>query len=156
MDMQTERAVWRRVNGNGGLPAEEALLPERLEALILQERGDAACLRMLANRMGGQGSRAMLQIAASTETRVRELVTLHFLLTGRRLRLQTPPCGRPGDPVEALRAACLRMEQTSRSYERLGEEFSRRAEQFSKYARQSREQSRRLMAQLQNRLSRRA
>ena len=39
MDLQSEQAVWRRVKGPGP-GAEEALLPERLEALILEERTD--------------------------------------------------------------------------------------------------------------------
>lgn len=155
MDPKTEQAVWRRVSTVGSVTAEEALLPERLEALILQERADAASLRQLARRMGGQGSAPVLRAAARTEARARSLVTLHYLLTGRQLRLQTPPCKNQGTPLEALREASLRMDQTARTYARLAEEFPARGEFFSDLGCQCRGQYRALTAQLQTLLSRR-
>ena len=155
MDQQTEQAVWRRVNALGSVTAEEALLPERLEALILQERGDAAALRQLARCMGGQGSAAILRAAAGTEARARSLVTLHYLLTGRQLRLQTPPCGKPGDRMEALRQASLRMDRSAGTYAKLAEEFPDRSQLFSELGCQCRSQYRALTAQLRSLLSRR-
>ena len=103
MDLQTEQAVWRRVKGPGAVTAEEAVLPERLEALILQEQADAAALRTLARRMGGQENAVLTRAAAGTEARARDLTALHFLLTGRRLRLKTPPVNPSGPLPEALR-----------------------------------------------------
>ena len=38
MEKQTEQEIWRRVRGPGGPTAEEAILPERLEALIVEQR----------------------------------------------------------------------------------------------------------------------
>lgn len=154
MDLQTEQAVWRRVKGPGAATAEEALLPERLEALVLQEQTDAARLQSLAKRIKGQGSGVMNRIAAETEARARELTALHYLLTGRRLRLKTPPPGAPGPLPEALRELCLRMEQTAKAYRSLEAEFSDRAELFARFARQSREQAGRLLSQLQSHLPR--
>ncbi len=153
MDHQTEQAVWRRVNAVGSVTAEEALLPERLEALLLQERADAASLRQLSRSMNGTGSAAVARVAAKTEARTRTLVTLHYLLTGRRLRPQTPPCGKPGETLEALRAASLRMEQTVKTYERLAEEFPERKALFSELGCQSRGQYRALTVQIQTMLS---
>ena len=149
MDYQSEQAVWRRVKAGGSVSAEEALLPERLEALILQERADAASLRRLARRMGGRGSAAVTRAAASAESRARRLLTLHYLLSGRQLRLQTPPCPKQGTPLEALREASLRMEQTAKSYEALAEEFPERSRLFAELGCQSRGQYRALATQLQ-------
>lgn len=153
MDLQTEQAVWRRVKGPGAITAEEALLPERLEALILEEQADAAALRSLSRRMGGQGSAVLSRVAAGTEARARELTTLHYLLSGRRLRLKTPPAVLKGPLSETLRQTCLRLEQTAKAYGSLEKEFANRAELFSRYARQAREQVRSLMTQLQKTLS---
>ena len=150
MDQQSEQAVWRRVKAKGSVTAEEALLPERLEALILQERADAAALRMLSRRMGGQGSAPVSRAAASSEARARTLVTLHYLLSGRRLRLQTPPCGKQDDLPEALRQASLRMEQTAAAYASLAKEFPERGELFSGLSCQARGQYRALTARLQS------
>lgn len=156
MDLQTEQAVWRRVKGPGAVTAEEAVLPERLEALIFQEQADASSLRVLARRLSGKGSAALSRIAAETDARTRELTALHYLLTGRRLRLNAPPVKPPAALPDALREACLRMEQTARTYGSLAEEFSDRAELFSRFARQSREQAQTLLNQLKNRLPRHA
>lgn len=153
MDLQTEQAVWRRVKGPGAAAAEEALLPERLEALILQEQADAAVLRTLARRMGGQGSAVLSRVASGSEARARELTTLHYLLSGRRLRLKAPPAVIKGPLSANLRQTCLRMEQTAKAYGCLEKEFSDRAELFSRFARQAREQSRSLMTQLQKTIS---
>lgn len=156
MDLQTEQAVWRRVKGPGAVTAEEALLPERLEALILQEQADAAALRGLSRRMNGQGRAVLSRAAAATDSRARELTALHYLLTGRRLRMKTPPVQSSGPIPEALRETCLRLEQTARAYKSLETEFSDRAELFSRFARDSREQARILLSQLKNHLPRQA
>lgn len=149
MDQQSEQAVWRRVRAGESVTAEEALLPERLEAMILQERAEAASLRLLARRMGGKGSAAVPRAAAGSEARARRLLTLHYLLSGRQLRLQTPPCGKQGAVLEALREAGLRMEKTAKDYERLAEEFPQRSELFTELSAQCRAQYRALARQLQ-------
>ena len=121
MEKQIEQEVWRRVRGPGGPTAEEALLPERLEALIVEQQAEAAELRSIARRLRGQQSAALTRIAAGVEARVRALTTLHYLLTGRRLRLQ-PPGAKANAPVsEALRSLSLRLRQTEVGrHERLG------------------------------------
>ena len=134
MDLQTEQAVWRRVKGPGGMTAEEALLPERLEALILEQRTDAASLQALSRRLRGQGSVALSRMAQRVEARAQRLTTLHFLLTGRRLRLQAPKLPKPDPLPEALRGAWLRNRQTVRAFEALREEFSDYAEDFADFA----------------------
>ena len=156
MDLQTEQAVWRRVKGPGAVTAEEALLPERLEALILQEQADAAALRGLSRRMNGPESAALSRIAAAADSRAKELTALHSLLTGRRLRMKVPPVRNSGPVPEALREICLRMEQTAKAYKSLETEFADRAELFSRYARDSRDQARTLLSQLKNHLPRQA
>jgi hypothetical protein len=55
---------------------------------------------------------------------------------------------------DALREACLRMEQTARAYGSLEAEFADRAALFSRFARQSRDQAGTLLTLLQNRLPR--
>ena len=134
MDLQTEQAVWARVKGPGGMTAEEAVLPERLEAMILEQRADAASLRALARRMRGQGSATLAKLAERNTARARKLTTLHYLLTGRKLRLQTPKPQKPDPLPEALRAAWLRTRQAARAYDALREEFSDYAEDFADYA----------------------
>lgn len=131
MDLQTEQAVWRRVKGPGGMTAEEALLPERLEALILEQQADAASLQALSRRMRGQASAALSRMAQRTNARAQRLTTLHYLLTGRRLRLQTPKLPRPDPLPEALREAWLRTRQAAKAYDALREEFSDFAEEFA-------------------------
>lgn len=144
MDLQTEQAVWRRVKGNDSVTAEEALLPERLEALILEQRTDAAALQALSRRLRGQGSASLAQIVRRTQARVRKLTALHYLLTGRRLRLQTPAIPRPDPLPEALRAAWLRNRQTVRAFEALREEFTDYGEDFADWAAETRSDGRTL------------
>ncbi|MBQ1371832.1 MAG: hypothetical protein IIY70_02760, partial [Oscillospiraceae bacterium] len=81
-----------------------------------------------------------------------ELTTLHYLLTGRRLRLQTPRRPPQGPLPEALRAAWLRMRQTERAFTGLQAEFSDYEEDFSRYARDIRSNSRTLSEALQAQL----
>ena len=152
MDQQTEQAVWRRVKGPGPVNAGEALLPERLEALILEERSGAAALRELARRVGGQGRAALTGMAGQTEARAGRLETLHYLLTGRRLRLRTPRPGPAGPLPEALRAACLRMRQSAAAYEALAREFSSWEEELSRSAARARENARVLTGLLERQL----
>ena len=138
MDLQTEQAVWSRVKAPGGMPAEEALLPERLEALILEERSLAVSLRGLSSRLRGPRRDELSRLAARNEARARSLTTLHYLLTGRRLRLQPPRLPKPGPLPEALREACLRTRQSTRAYQALAQEFSAYEEDFARYADQTR------------------
>ena len=152
MEKQIEREVWRRVRGPGGPTAEEALLPERLEALIVEQQAEAAELRSIARRLRGQQSAALTRIAAGVEARVRALTTLHYLLTGRRLRLQ-PPGAKANAPVsEALRSLSLRLRQTERAYVGLQGEFADYAEDFERFARQTRTDGRSVTERLQAQL----
>ncbi|MBO4418492.1 MAG: hypothetical protein J5789_01505 [Oscillospiraceae bacterium] len=152
MDLQTEQAVWRRVKGPGDMTAQEAVLPERLEALILEQRAEAAELRALARRMRGQGSAALNRMGARAETRVRALTTLHYLLTGRQLRIQPPRLPPKGPLPEALREAYLRSRQAARSFEALGKEFSDYEEDFADYAADTKSDSRSLAGLLQQQM----
>lgn len=152
MEKQIEQEVWRRVRGPGGPTAEEALLPERLEALIVEQQAEAAELRSIARRLRGQQSAALTRIAAGIEARVRALTTLHYLLTGRRLRLQ-PPGAKANAPVsEALRSLSLRLRQTERAYVGLQGEFADYAEDFERFARQTRTDGRSVTELLQAQL----
>ena len=152
MDLQTERAVWQRVKSPGGITAEEAVLPERLEGLVVQELSDASALRFAARRIRGQGSAALNRAAAKTDARVRELTTMHYLLTGRRLRLKAPPHG-PAKPLpEALRELTLRSRQSARTYESLQAEFSEYARDFARFAADARAQTQILTQTLQTQL----
>ena len=144
MDLQTEQAIWARVKETGGMTAEQAVLPERLEALILEQRADAASLQALSRRMRGQGSAALGRMARRCEARAQKLTTLHYLLTGRRLRLQAPKRPPQGPLPEALRQAWLRNRQTVRAFASLGEEFSDYAEDFGAAAADSRTDGRTL------------
>ena len=153
MDLQTEQAVWRRVRGPGGVSAQEALLPERLEALILEERSRAQELRALARRVGGGRSGRLSRAAAQSEARSRSLNTLHYLLTGRRLRPQEPPLPRPAPTPEALRQAALSLRESVRSYESLAREFEDYAQDFSRYADETRSQLAAVTDILQSRLT---
>ena len=135
MDLQTEQEVWRRVKGPGGMRAEDAVLPERLEALILEQRADSAALQALSRQMRGQGSTVLSRMAQRTKRRAQKLTTLHFLLTGRRLRVRNPAKLPAAGPLpEALREAWLRNKQAARAYDALREEFSDYAEEFADYA----------------------
>ena len=152
MEKQIEQEVWRRVRGPGGPTAEEALLPERLEALIVEQQAEAAELRSIARRLRGQQSAALTRIAAGVEARVRALTTLHYLLPGRRLRLQ-PPGAKANAPVsEALRSLSLRLRQTERAYVGLQGEFADYAEDFERFARQTRTDGRSVTELLQAQL----
>ena len=152
MDLQTEQEVWRRVKAPGNVTARETLLPERLEGLILEQRGEAAELRALARRLRGQGAAALNRTAAGIEARTRELSTLHYLLTGRKLRLPSPPPRLKGPETELLRELILRLRQSAQAYESLETEFSDYAGDFSRCASDTRSQARRLTQLLQTRL----
>jgi len=152
MDMKTEQAVWARVKAPGGMTAEEAVLPERLEALILEQRADASFLRALARQVRGQGSAALSRLAERSMTRARKLTTLHYLLTGRKLRLQAPKPQTAGPLPEALRAAWLRSRQAARAYDALREEFSDYAEDFADYATDAKADSRSLESLLRQQM----
>ena len=152
LDTRTEQAVWSRVRAPGGVTAQEAVLPERLEALILEEQAQAGSLRALARRLRGPGGSTLGAQANRTEARVRELETLHYLLTGRRLRMQAPKPPAPEPLSEALRQAALASRQTERSYRALGEEFTDWAEDFDRFARQTQERTRAVTRVLQGTL----
>lgn len=153
MDYQAEAAVWRRVRGPGPT-AEEALLPERLEALVLEQMGEQEALKRLSRRLGsGQGA-AVARLAAQLRAQTRELTTLHYLLTGRRLRLKAPAPAASGSVTEELRLACLRAAQSARAFRSLAEEFREQAEDLSRYARECEGRQRRLTGILRSRLDR--
>lgn len=152
MEKQTEQEIWRRVRGPGGPTAEEAILPERLEALIVEQRADAAALRELSGRLRGPQAAALSRMAVQAGKRAQELTTLHYLLTGRRLRLQTPRRPSLGPLPEALRATWLRMRQTERAFAGLQTEFSAYEDDFGHYVLELRANSRTLAATLQGQL----
>ena len=88
MDVQQELSVWRRVQAPDRLSAEEYLLPERLEGMILSLLETGALMKRLAGRTRGRDREILLRMSARNEGMVRRLRTLHYLLTGRRLRLK--------------------------------------------------------------------
>ncbi len=152
MDRETEQEVWRRVQRPGGLPAEQALLPERLERMILEQRMNAVELRSLAGRLPAQERRTFFRMAAETDGRAGELTTLHYLLTGRRLRLKLPPQRPAGDLSEALRSAYFRLKQSAEGFSDLAREFGSYADQFTRMASQARTHCDRIRRALQQRL----
>lgn len=145
MDLQSEQAVWRRVRGPGNMTAEEAVLPERLEAVTLEQQALAAYLRGLSGKLRGPRSAAAAAMARQTEQSVRELTALHYLLTGRRFQPRPPRQELPAPLPEALRQACLRTKQTGLAFDALQAEFSAYGTEFGRMAALAREHSRRLM-----------
>lgn len=154
MDRETEREVWRRVNRPGGLPAEQALLPDRLERMILEQRMNAIQLRDLAGRLPAQERRIFFRMSSENDNRARELTTLHYLITGRSLRLKLPSQPAVGDLTEALREAFFRQKQSAAGFEALAQEFSGYADQFSRLADQAQRHSNRIRQALQAHLER--
>ena len=100
MTRETEQAIWSRVRGPGAMNAETALLPERLEQLILDQKRNAAQLRQLSRRLSGPGRALLMRMAGESDDRARELTAVHYLLTGRRLRLQPKPAGSARGPAD--------------------------------------------------------
>ena len=131
MDHETERAVWQRVRGPGQLSAEEALLPERLERLILEQQIDAGNLRQLSARLRGPEKASLARMAAEQENQARELTTLHYLLTGRRLRLKVPKPPLTADLPQAIREQFFRQKQAARDLQGLQRDFSAYAAHFA-------------------------
>ena len=154
MDLQREREVWQRVKGPSPVTAGEALLPEKLEALILEQRAQAAGLRAAARRMRGPGSGELGRIAARTEARAGELTTLHYMLTGRRLRLQPPRLPAPGPLPETLRSLCLGMRESARAFGSLQKEFDAYAGDLARFSEGIQADSRRLLELLRAQLDR--
>ena len=124
MEEDREWSVWNRVLNPGGPTAEEALLPERLETLITEQRSGAVVLRRLAERLRGQERQVFLRMAADGESRARELTAFHFLLSGRRLRLRRPCPAVPADLPEALREAYLRQRDAARAVHALAADYA--------------------------------
>ena len=154
MDYQAEEAVWRRVRGPGPT-AEQTLLPQRLEALALELMAEEESLRRLSRRLGGSQGAAVSRLASQLRAGTRELTTLHYLLTGCRLRLKAPAPAPSGSVTEVLRLACLRAAQSARAFRSLGEEFREHAEEMNRCARDSEARQRSLTRILQSRLDRR-
>ena len=152
MDRETEREVWRRVQRPGGLPAEQALLPEQLERMILEQKMNAVELRSLAGRLNGQERRAFFRMAAENDNRAKELTTLHYLLTGRSLRLKLPPQSPIGDVTEGLRRAFFRQKQSASGFSELARQFESYADQLARMANQAQNHSDRIRRTLQTRL----
>lgn len=152
MDRETEQEIWRRVRQPGAGNAEEALLPERLERLILEQKLNAAGLKALSARLSGHERQTFLRIAAETENRARELTTVHYLLSGRRLRLKPAEVSVPKQLPEALREAFFRQQQSARDLRDLSREFAGYAELFERLAGEASRHSRLIMQALQGRL----
>ena len=150
MNQETEQNVWRRVQGGNSLPADRALLPERLEQMYLEQRMLAESLGDLARRSGGSDRAVLNRLASENADRARELRTLHYLLTGRQLKLKLPR--EPGrEPMEeALRRAYQAQRQAARSFRLLEREFSEYEEDFSAMAREADRHSR-LISRVLNR-----
>lgn len=149
MNHEIEQAVWQRVRGmEPPLPAAQALLPERLEALLLEEQATQAALRELSRRAPGNQRQRLQRLSARAGERSGALTTLHFLLTGRRLRIKPPlPPDRSPYP-EALRTAWLRLRQTARAYTGLASEFREEARDLEAGAADAEADSRQLAALL--------
>lgn len=152
MDRETEQEIWRRVRNPGGTNAEEALLPERLERLILEQKINAIGVKTLAARLGGAERQVFLRMAAEIENHARELTTVHYLLTGRRLRLNPTETTVARQLPEALREAYFRQQQASRDYRNLTREFEGYAELFDRLADEAARHSRLILQTLQGRL----
>ena len=118
-----ERAVWERVQSTGTLTAENALLPERLTALIEGEKKTAAECTQLACRLSGSAGMATRRIRAQAEGRARHLAALHFLLTGKRTYIKPPQIPFHKNLCEALREHCLSMLALQEQYAKVAAEF---------------------------------
>lgn len=152
MNPQTEREVWSRVRAPGQITAEESVLPERLEALVSAERENAAELRAASGRLRGGERAAFLRMANEDEACASELCTMHYLMTGRRLRIRAEAARLPQDLPEALRRLWQRQREAAEAYEALSRDFSAYAASFQKYARRSQKQMARISAALRGKL----
>ncbi len=152
MDRETEQEIWRRVRQPGSMNAEDALLPERLENLILEQKVSAHGIRTLAARLSGAERQVFLRMAAENENRARELTTLHYLLTGRRLSLKPTEVPIPKLLPEAFREAYYRQQQSARDFQNLSREFSGYGELFDRLCGEAKRQSGLIMQALQGRL----
>ena len=152
MDREMEREVWQRVRGPEHPNAAQALLPERLERLILEQQIDAGTLRQLSGRLRGPERTSVARMAAELENRVRSLTTLHYLLTGRRLRLKAPQPPLSADLPQAIREQYFRQQQTARELSGLGRDFSDYAGRFAEMERDARRNSRLLADILEGKL----
>lgn len=124
----TERVVWERVQSTGTITAENALLPERLTALIEGERKTAAACTQLACRLSGSAGMALRRIRAQAENRARQLTALHFLLTGKRTCIKAPQVPFHKNLCEALRENCLSMLALQEQYGKVAAEFPAHAD----------------------------
>ena len=128
MNPETEREIWRRVQQTERLNAEEILLPERLETAIQEQRLLSELLVRAAQRLPKGARSGLLQSAAQLRDGVRSLTTLHYLLTGRRLRLHPLPTP-PAEPVPSeLRRIWARLKKASGETALLERDFQEYAE----------------------------
>lgn len=125
------------------------MLPQRLEALIMAEQVSAGLCRAMAKGPGPDRP-VLRRLAGDAERRARELTTLHYLLTGRRLRLKLPQPPPVGSYPEQLRQQYLQQRQMDRAYDRLAREFEGYSDQFVQLQKESRQAGK----TLQNLLSR--
>ena len=130
MDRETEREIWKRVQSGGQIGSEEALLDERLEKTILAAKQSAADLRRVAARLNPSQRGKFLRMAAQSENSEEELTAIHYLLTGRRLKLHPKPGRLPQELPEALRAIWMQIRDLSRDYAALSRDFSDYADSF--------------------------
>ena len=131
---ETDRQIWARVRESGTLTAEQALLPERLTALMAQEKTLAAACRQLEARLFGTGCNAVRRIRAQSENRVRRLKTQMYLRSGLRADPQSSSTPFYALLCEALRAACLLAQTLQTQYLKTAEEFPGEAEMLSPLA----------------------
>lgn len=152
MNRESEQEVWRRVQSTGGMTADQALLPERLEAMLLEQNLLTAELKAVSGRAQGSDRAMLNRMVGECGDRSRELRTLYYLLTGRQLRLkqQAPP--RPEPFPEALRRIYHGQRQAARGFRQLEREFTDYGEQFSAMAREADRHGRQITLILQRKL----
>ena len=130
MDPEKEREIWRRVQRNDTLNAEETLLPQRLESDIQEQRRLSSHLLRTAGMLRG-GERTVFQrMARDTASGADRLTTLHYLLTGRILRLRALPLPPKRPLPEELRSLYFSVRQSAKEMSALAGEFAEFSDLF--------------------------
>ncbi len=136
MDPNQAQAVWQRVSAPGSADTQTQIAAQRLERLIVVEQLSRAELRALADRPGRE-KQSLLRLSRAAAQREQSLVTLYYLLTGRRLRLKPPKPETKGPYLERLRAAYLRRSRAEEDYASLSSDLARESDQLAALARTS-------------------
>lgn len=152
LDRQTEHSVWERVGARPCLTAAQALLPERLTALMQREITGAAACRQLAARLSGTDGASLRRLQAQAQARVRQLNALRFLYTGLRAEIKPANIAFHSAVCDALREEGLLLAALQEQYEKTAEEFPTQAEQLTALCTQVRQNLRSLTDVLQRHL----